>query len=361
MKILYLSSWRKKFGSSGGHYKLYQHVDFLNQMGYDAFVVHTELNLRYPFYPRNERVPVLYMEDDLRVLFDLKSGLKRVTEGGTIEELPLTQDDLLVIKSEWVPFLIPLVENLHLFAVIFNQNAYLSFQQSFLVRSYDLTLEKNPFSSPHILGTILVSNQNQEFLQQVFPHSEFHSVRLSSDPTLFFYQAEKKRQIAYMARKRTKEVTSIVHTIKARNFLPNWDLRCIRNASIEEVASILRESAIFLSFAHQEGFGLPLQEALLCGAAVVGYHGFAGKEIFRSAPLIEEIREGDTMQFVSTVEQMALKIEENPSFYQEMEKKNAEYVLNAYNEEQEREDLKQIFAHLIKKKSDQPVYRRALL
>jgi len=46
------------------------------------------------------------------------------------------------------------------------------------------------------------------------------------------------------------------------------------------VADILRSSRVFLSFSQREGFGLPPLEALACGCAVVGYHGFGGRALF---------------------------------------------------------------------------------
>ena len=49
------------------------------------------------------------------------------------------------------------------------------------------------------------------------------------------------------------------------------------------VADILRESQVFLSFGHPEGFGLPPAEALACGCLVIGYHGGGGREYFGPA------------------------------------------------------------------------------
>ena len=60
----------------------------------------------------------------------------------------------------------------------------------------------------------------------------------------------------------------------------SWSFISINNKSHAEVASILADSSIFLSFGYPEGFGLPLAEAIVSGCPVVGYHGLGGSEIY---------------------------------------------------------------------------------
>ena len=50
--------------------------------------------------------------------------------------------------------------------------------------------------------------------------------------------------------------------------------------SHHDVLQTLSSSALFLSFGHPEGFGLPVAEALACGTAVIGYSGLGGRELF---------------------------------------------------------------------------------
>jgi glycosyltransferase involved in cell wall biosynthesis len=68
-----------------------------------------------------------------------------------------------------------------------------------------------------------------------------------------------------------------------------------------ETASVLRESAVFLSLNEREGFGLPPLEAMASGCVVVGFHGGCGRVYMRPDVAIP-IDDGEVITFARQVE-----------------------------------------------------------
>lgn len=90
---------------------------------------------------------------------------------------------------------------------------------------------------------------------------------------------DRKRQIAYMPRKR--EVDAGLLRRIFYGMYPEWrevPWVEIRNLSRRGVAKLLAESEIFVSMSHLEGLGLPPLEAMSAGALVCGYTGGGGME-----------------------------------------------------------------------------------
>src|SRR5262249_26446099 len=125
--------------------------------------------------------------------------------------------------------------------VIFNQNAYLTFFGS---EGY----EKNPYRSKRLLGVICVSQDNLEYLKDTFPDLNIKRIRLSVDSLRFNISGHKKKQIAYMPRKLPKDAVQVVKILEERGRIKDWEFVPIENRNADEVAEILRESAIFMSF-----------------------------------------------------------------------------------------------------------------
>lgn len=100
------------------------------------------------------------------------------------------------------------------------------------------------------------------------------------DAARFAPARQKKRQIAYMPRKRPEDAAAIEAEFKRRHAqfsqVPWVPIDQVPQA---EVARILSESSVFLSLpADRESLGLPPLEAMAGGCLVVGYHGEGGRE-----------------------------------------------------------------------------------
>jgi len=287
------------------------------------------------------------MEPSDKTVFNFDKPLK--TADGQ-EQKPFSPDDLLVIEHNWLYRMLPVFEAKNLQMVVFNQNTYHSFPDA-MIKKRPCCLkkrEKNAFLSPHIAGTLLVSQDNLSFFRFFLPQVDSFLIRLAPNYAFFPYTLEKKKQMAYMPRKGFNDALEVIHALKARNRLKSWTFFSIQELSPQESARVIGESALFLSFSFREGLGLPPAEAMASGSAVVGYDGMGGREFFKG-PLIWPVREGDMKDFVEKVEEMALLFEKEKGVYEAMGKKNAEFIRAHSSEEQERGDLKKVFAYLLQK------------
>lgn len=94
----------------------------------------------------------------------------------------------------------------------------------------------------------------------------------------------KKLQICYMPRKRLTECGALMYGF--RYLYPQMAgtaFVSIHDRHPDDVASIMAESAVFLSLSRNEGLGLPPLEAMAAGCLVVGYHGGGGLDYATAA------------------------------------------------------------------------------
>jgi len=114
--------------------------------------------------------------------------------------------------------------------------------------------------------------------------AEFPTFRIppSIDPALFVPR-RKQRTIAYMPRRRRDDLVAVVQLLDRGSLLPDgWTFTEIDGLDQAGVAAQLGQSAIFLSGARREGFGMTGAEALSAGCAVVGFTGDGGAEYLTS-------------------------------------------------------------------------------
>ena len=90
-------------------------------------------------------------------------------------------------------------------------------------------------------------------------------------------------------------------------WMKKWSLVDIQSRPHAEVIKLLQGCALFLSFGHPEGFGLPVAEAMACGCAVIGYSGLGGRELFQLGHqygTAVEVAFGDWLGFVTAAERL---------------------------------------------------------
>lgn len=316
----------------GGVRKIYNFVDLLREMGFEAFVLHAEWEFKCDWFLSD--TPIIYMTSP----FGSLSGLD---ESGEAYSLPaLSEADLLVIPEIFVLQVVPNLAKWNVTGIIFNQNAFQTFSHT--------TFPSAPFSAgddqegvpqlylnDRILGVLVVSEHSKAYLDALNLDLAVYSIHNSIRKSLFFYQAEKKKQIAYMPRKSLEDSLHVITLIKARGLLKEWTFYPIEGVSEAEVSQIMRESALFLSFSEREGFGMPPVEAMACGCVVIGYHGQGGKEYLKR-PYAYPIDAGDLVQFALTIEAVALNYET----YKHEGKIASQFILQHYSQEQEKLDIK---------------------
>ena len=84
-----------------------------------------------------------------------------------------------------------------------------------------------------------------------------------------------------MPRKNHKHSLIVTSYLKSHPLLRGWTFVPIHGMTQVEVAGVLRDSSLFLSFRHPKGFGLPVAESLSSGCTVIGYSGIGGYELFQ--------------------------------------------------------------------------------
>lgn len=192
--------------------------------------------------------------------------------------------------------------------LIFNQNGAYSFGQG----KGDGKDAPEPaavlglYRHPELLHVLCVSEHDERLLTRGFGLGRERVSRLLNgiEADLFRPAGSKRRQIAYMPRKNGRDAAVVAALLQAQPWWQGWQLVPIHKRPQAEVARILQESLVFLSFGHPEGFGLPLAEALACGCALVGYSGLGGRELLALGAkhgVALEVAYGDWLGFVDAV------------------------------------------------------------
>lgn len=225
--------------ATGGVQKIYEFAQALHYAGYSAFLVHRDNSFRPSWFESN--IPVVARKDTT-----------------------VLPDDLLVLP-EFMESVLPQFAGCA--KVILYQNTF-------------------GWSDANYIDTEIVTIISVS--EYIYRHSSFSCPKINNfrihmgyNKTLFHASnCDKKKQITFMPRKRSEDSKKILAALKARAVLNDWTVVPLDGLSAREVANVMRESMIFLSFSKREGFGLPPLEAMACGCLVVGFHGHGGAEFF---------------------------------------------------------------------------------
>lgn len=302
---------------SGGVRKLYRSVDILNEAGFRAAIVHERSGFNCTWFDHQTRVI-----------------------GST--QTVVRQRDLIVVPEIYGASIRDLPTGIR--QIIFNQNAYIMLGSLASGPSAAAPYVNNP----DLTAVIVVSEDNAALIKYLFPCVQPHCVRNAIDPALHHPPTcPKWRRIAFMPRKRAREIRQVLALLKLRGVLNGWEVIAIDGQSEADAAELLRTSQIFLSFSQLEGFGLPPLEALACGCLVVGYHGFGGREFFRK-PYAISIEDGDIVAFAQAVEDTIHFVEDDPTSAAAARTAGIEFVLQHYTPSVERKELLDLFAPLLR-------------
>lgn len=325
----------------GGVRTIYRHVDILNRHGIRAFVLHERPGFRCTWF-KNETATV-YLKPPTNPHRPLPvRALERARRLHTSKPrremksaLAWTDDDVLVMPEVLA---LEEVRGTRGPKVILNQNAYLTFSRW----PEAVEPDQNPDLDATVRAVIVTSDDTEKYLRAAFPELKLLRSHCSIDPQLFAYREDKRSQIAYMPRKNPRDARQVIELLKIRGALARWDVVAIDGMTEEKTAIVLRESAIFLSFGHPEGFGLPPAEAMLCGCIVIGYHGMGGREYFRPT-FGFPIEFGDIQHYVETVENVLDELGRSPTRFRGMTRQASEFVGSEYPPEREEHDVLNIW------------------
>jgi hypothetical protein len=350
LTIFYVCPWSPK--PSGGIKQIFRHVEALNAAGFDAYVLAIEASMPAWFDSSAAvaRVRVRKKWWDLRRASRrknqipwLSSSVSPVVEisrpGGAPLERHLGSGDILVLPEYLGKALRPCGFGSPL--VVFNQNAHYTFT--------GFSHDDNPQDSiyrGHVLAAFGVSQHICEYLRFAFRDLPVFLTPNGVDGARFFPpDGEKKRQIAFMPRKLPTSIVQVLQILKGRGSLEGWTLCPIDGMSESDVARLLRESAVFLSTCHDEGFGLPPLEAGASACVVVGYTGYAARE-FMLPQYCYPVAQGDVLGFAQTLEGVLAEFVRDPQRLQQQAAAFAEFLRAHYAKEAESKSVVQAWNQL---------------
>jgi len=317
---------------SGGRMMIYRLVDILVKHGYDAFALHQKMKFCYTWFPNATPVCYTYqikrnrrrsglIKHFLRFYFGIIKDWIQAPSKSTCE-VSITKDDILVLPATRTSFcneIFPGVPKISL-----SQGPYLLFQCGGLVDK-----ELSVFH-PDIKARITMSELNYAMHCLVFPKETVWNVPVFIDSNLYAFSKNKKRQIAYMPRRLPKDSMALINLLTLRGSLNEFNFVPIDGMNQSQVASVLKDSLIFLSFSHRDGFGLPPAEAMACGCLVIGYSGNGGDEFFHE-DVVFKIVDGDLLNYVAVVEQVIGEYVVDPVRLDAVRKKASERILQTYS------------------------------
>lgn len=301
----------------------------LSDAGYDVGALHAATDYLYRFHGLPEHVysyaplagvPKSFMgkRGKLRAF---ARGLSAAKEPVINAPLEIRPSDVFVIPEFWYPE----------YCALFPDNPKILFLQvvfgfcEALVRDIDAgTKHIDNFDA-----VVTISKATHETAKQFGGYDSYlvrqSVVRSAHDPSM-----PKKRQIAYMPRKRAEEVALFIKIIQRNPVFDDWGFKPIDGLTPDAVDAILNESLIFLSFSHQEGFGLPPAEAMAAGCIVIGYTGVAGEEFFTKDTGIP-IMDSDIVSYAAALQDVVTEYDRDPKRLNRLRSNAASFIAGHYN------------------------------
>jgi len=329
---------------TGGVTVTIQLVQLLREAGYDAATLGGDKNYEYAFSNSGHRhfyhAPL--KSAPYSFLGKRRSAIKRLKNisnwrpSAICEPLKLTSDSVFVIPEFWYPE----------YSVVFPNHKKILLSQN--VQSFARALQRDNQSKNPIIdqfeAVVSISDATAEAVNAFTNKTSYlvpqSIIRPSLDPT-----RPKKRQIAFMPRKRREESKLLTDLLKDMPAFADWTIKPIDKMSLSEVDDILSESLIFLSFSRREGFGLPPAEAMAAGSIVVGYTGVGGEEFFLDDTSFK-IPDSDITKFASVLESIVVEYDRDPTQLDELRQRAAKTIATKYNETAMRTALLKAWAEI---------------
>ena len=343
MKLYYLCPDYTR--NAGGVRVIYRHVDLLRSNGYDAFVVHERQGFRDTSF-ENETPVIAWsrhrhsVHDSLasRATRSIRRNLRRMPPTASplhLREPPcfaIEPTDVVVIPEVFGPDLARIAPGVP--KVIFVQNPY----EAFFGYPADPRSVVPPYRHPEVVASFLTSEDTRRLMEYTFPGLKGYRVRWSLNRTHYHLELNKVEQIAYMPRKGADDARQVLATLASRGSLADFRIRPIVNLDETGVAACMRESLIFLSLGQHEGLPLPPAEAMACGAIVVGYDGFGGRE-YMLPEFAFPVPAGDRMEFARTLERVIALQREKPDELRDRATRASAFVTEILSRSREEQEL----------------------
>lgn len=299
----------------GGVRRQYRLVEVLRSLGHEALVLHSKRGFRCAWFESS--APACYRDD---VVF--------------------RQDDVLVVPDEIAYYFANFTACPY---VIYNQNPYL-FLESLNVDGY-VRRAQVTLANPLLRGVMVVSESSRELMEYAFPALRVERVRYGIDLD-GFRPAVKTATLAFMPRKSGDALRLVLQLLELRSVV-TWDeILTLDGLDERGIQQQLARTAVFLSGSEQEGFGLPVAEALASGTLVVGYDGEGGREMF-AGPFAARVEGGDVFAFAREVERVVGIARHDQDQFARLAAEGRQFIADSYSVEAEARDITQAWQALL--------------
>lgn len=252
---------------AGGIRVLYRHVELLVGSGIDACVWHCAHGTRLEWFTSS--APVVF------------GSTLKIDAGDTL----IVPEPLVFAGFDPAP---------GCRKVIYNQNHFTTFEHT----PWSCYPAWNP--PPPMWVSSRTSHEVAVRLLTVLPIQNVVHVPLAVDTDLFKPSEVREKKVTWMPRKRPHEAALLHALLAGDDRLAGVRLHAIQGMGEEETAAELGTTSVFIALGRDEGFGLPVAEALAAGCAVVGYPAGGGAELFE-APGTHAIVDSDVLGLVDEV------------------------------------------------------------
>ena len=182
---------------------------------------------------------------------------------------------------------------------------------------------------PHVTSVVATSDYvRRVVVAMAGADLPVHRVPVLIDGTRFAPRP-KERLIAYMPRRRSQDLQAVRHLLRRAPEVAGWSLVPIDRMSEREVADVLGRSAVFLSGAEREGFGMPGAEAMAAGCYVIGFTGDGGSE-YLTDDVAGVVHDADVLAMADLVRAAAAEHDRDPSALAARARVGRDRVLAAY-------------------------------
>lgn len=340
---------------TGGIKQIYRQVDILNKNNIEAYVLHENKGFKCTWFTNDTKI--LYNRavfTKISRLISLKKNklffFKKVIKKYIYlsknifnsREDTILPEDILVFPEVYGPRISRILPGVK--KVIYNQGCY----QTFFNYDLDLKNLETPYNSKDLLAVIVNSENAKKYINYAFLNVDLYRVHYGIDKLNFNYKKNKKQQITFMPRRLKVDLVQVINILKYRGILKNWSLLPLENMNEKQVSEAFKESAFFLSFSINEGFGMPPAEAMACGCVVVGYSGKGGEEFFKDE-FSYPVEDRNVLEFAIILEKVLKEFEKDSSTFLAKGKAASDFILKEYAMEVEQNDIVTVWKTILEK------------
>ena len=303
---------------SGGVKRLFEHVEILRQSGFTSFILHFKKGFKVNWFKSD--VPVLYLDDNP----------------------PLSPNDIIVFPEG--------------FSNIIKKFQNLPFKKVVIALSHNYIFQNIPsgenWSNYGVDAVITPSKTIKEFICWSMGIKNIFIIGTSIDHELFNYDNKVKiLKVSYISRKDT--CTSLIEKIiKSKDpYFKNIKFEKIENLTLDNYASVLKNSHIFITTSPHEGINRSVLEAMACGCICLGFHGIGAKDYICEEGADQNFILAENMNYIELAQLLAdtiKRVDRNDSLIEKI-RKNALITASKFNPLVERESIIKFWTTFIEK------------